>query len=106
MHKYGHLYNPHTKHTILACPPSSHPLSLFNLLLGASDASTRFWTTDVKIYLLAKFDGYGGSLTDAEWSRNFDLRLQVRRGSVCVCACVCGRMLFYVCVRRFVRGCV
>ena len=52
--------------------------SLFNLLLGTSDASTRFWTTDVKIYVLAKFDGYGGSLNDGERSRNYDLRLQVR----------------------------
>lgn len=32
----------------------------------------------MKIYLLAKFDGYGGSLNDAERSRNYDLRLQAR----------------------------
>lgn len=58
--------------------PAYKLLRLFNLLLGLSEASTRFWTVDVKVYLLAKFDGYGSSLSVTERSKNYDLRTQVR----------------------------
>src|ERR1700733_9194086 len=38
----------------------------FNLILGTSSTSTFYWTSEVKLFLLAKFDSYGSSLTDKE----------------------------------------